>query len=194
MTSICKVDIRKVLSLFANLKLECSGKTHDIISLCDTGAGICSMSYGLWQHMGLDEVIFNDNPPLMKLLGIKSKNELTFDNLPMTAVDTKLGNGVVVKTYEFYLDTLTLGIRSLSNVPVVLEKITVRLIDSNEVQFLIGWNVLKYLEVTYKPSENEAIYTFKFTAKGKNWLETDRKNKISNYMTSRFSYLSQDNS
>ena len=189
MAFICKIDVRKTLALYGNARLKCGNKNYERLSLFDTGAIISHMSYGFWLDMGLDEVIFNDNPPLMDLLGIKSKDDLTFDTLPMTAVITRLGNDVEIKAYEFCLDVLTLGIQSLSYSPIKLEKITVRLIDSPKWQFLVGWNVLKYLDTFYRASKNEAIYTLNLTAEGRGWLETDRRNRVANYMTSRFSYL-----
>ena len=190
MASICKIDIQKARFLYGNIKLACSDKSDERSALFDTGATICHISYGLWLDMGLDELLFNDNPSLMKLLGIRSKDDLAFDNLPMTAWTTILGNDTRVRTYEFCLDTLTLGVQSLSHQPIHLKNITVRLIDSPELQFIVGWNVLKYLNIDYRASQKEAICKFELTDDGRLWLEDDRKNKIANFMTSRFNYLS----
>ncbi|MCL1996454.1 MAG: hypothetical protein FWG63_09635 [Defluviitaleaceae bacterium] len=192
MVTICKIDIHKYRFLHGNVKLECADKSYEKRSLFDTGATISHMSYGLWQYMGLDELLFNDNPPLMKLLGIKSKDDLAFDSLPMIARATILGDDTRVRTYEFCLDTLALGVQSLSYQPIRLKNITVRLIDSPELQFIVGWNVLKYLNIDYKASQKEAICKFELTVDGRLWLEDDRKEKIANFMTSRFNYLSVD--
>ena len=192
MASICKIDIHKYRFLYGNAKLECADKTYEKRSLFDTGATISHISYGLWKYMGLDELLFNDNPNLMKLLEIKSKDDLSFNNLPMTARASILGDDTRVRTYEFCLDTLTLGIQSLSYQPIQLKNITVRLIDSPELQFIVGWNVLKYLNIDYRANQKEAICKFELTDDGRLWLEDDRKNKIANFMTSRFNYLSVD--
>ncbi|MCL2017132.1 MAG: hypothetical protein FWG68_12890 [Defluviitaleaceae bacterium] len=189
MTSICRIDINKGKFLYGNVKLECGEKSGEWISLFDTGATVCHMTYPLWKTMGLDELLFEENPPLMKLLGLKSPADFTFETLPMMEKATILGDNTKIRAYEVCLDYLTLGVRSLSSQPIRLEKITVRLMDSPKLKFIVGENVLKYLKTNYNPDINNAIYNFELTPNGKHWLETDRQNKISNFMTSRFNYL-----
>jgi len=63
---------------------------------------------------------------------------------------------------------------------------------TNTIFYIVGWNVLKYLSIDYKASKKEAICKFELTDDGRLWLEDDRKNKIANFMTGRFNYLSVD--
>ncbi|MCL1997972.1 MAG: hypothetical protein FWG65_04310 [Turicibacter sp.] len=189
MVSTCKVDVHKKYLLYGETEIKCGGKSTARPSLFDTGAGISHMSYGLWLEMGLDEVLFNDNPPLMHLLKINSKDDFTFDNLPMTAQESTLGDKTKIKVYEFCLDSLTLGVRSLGSSPIHLENITVRLMSPLEADFFVGWNVLKYLKISYDPTPQSAVCTFELTHGGEMLLADDRKKRLANHMERRFNYL-----
>ncbi len=121
---------------------------------------------------------------------IHSVEEMTFDKLPFTARESTLGNNIPVKAYEFMLDKLVLGQKAIGfPYNIELERITVRLINANKPNFVVGCNVLKHLEVNYKPTENEHMYYYRLTQDGINSLQHDRDNHISNYYRHTFNYL-----
>ena len=190
MASICKIDISKTKNLFCPVKLRHENLELAVrSSLIDSGATICHMTYPLWLRMRLHEACWNSNTQLCKLMGIASPEELTFDNLPLVSTVSILGDGSQVKVFEFRLDELELGKPSLGfNHSIVLENITVRLIDRKDSDFIIGWNVLKYLKPTYDPSPSNLIYQLELTDKGNQLLQQDRHEKVNNHMQSMFNY------
>ena len=98
-----------------------------------------------------------------------------------------------VKVYEFRLDKLEIGRPSLGfNHSVILENITVRLINRKDFDFIVGWNVLKYLQPTYKPSPENLIYQLELKEDGRQLFKQDRANKINNHMQSMFVYRQEN--
>jgi hypothetical protein len=69
--------------MFGDVTLECNKNKTTLLSLFDSGAGLCYMSFELWRRAGFDEMCFNANPTLMELIGFKSKEDFTFENLPL---------------------------------------------------------------------------------------------------------------
>ena len=188
---ICRFSTSKTNMLFCPVRLTCGGSEQIVrLSLLDTGAGICHMTYPMWLNMGLDKICWNNNPQVCKLMGINSPEDMTFDTLPLVSTISVLGDGSEVKVYEIRMDKLQLGLPSLGfNHRIVLENITVRLINRDHAAFIVGWNVLKYLEITYSPSLSEAICQLTLTDVGLHLLKSDRKNKINNCMQNMFNYL-----
>jgi hypothetical protein len=163
--------------------------------LLDTGAVICHMTYGLWLDMGLDEVCFNelrDTTEFFQHTSFRSPKDMTFEKLPLAEKVSELGNNFKVKVYEFRLDRLNIGIPQNNSDYIMFENITVRLIDSPQQEFIVGWNVLKYLDIDYKPSINQSVCKLTLTEAGKALLHADRQNKRYNYMNNRFNYLQPD--
>jgi len=122
-------------------------------------------------------------------MGINSPKEMKFDTLPLITTTSILGDGSEAKVYEIKMDKLQLGLPKLGfNNCIELENITVRLIDRDHAAFIIGWNVLKYLEIHYCPSLTEPNCQLTLTGVGQQLFAQDRQNKISNYMQSMFNY------
>jgi len=190
MNSICRIDISKTKTLLCPVQLQHNKTEYPVRSaLLDTGATICHMTYPLWLIMGLNEACWNRNSELCKLMGIASPNDMTFDTLPFISTVSILGDGSHVKVFEFRLDALELGKPSLGfNHSIKFENITVRLINRKDPDFIVGWNVLKYLQPSYDPSPDKAIYQFELTDKGRRFFIQDRDNKVNNYMHSMFNY------
>ena len=91
-------------------------------AMFDTGAAICYITYALWYNMGADNVIFDDS----------NKQE------------TILGDGSKIPAYDCYFDI------NIGKAPVVkLENIKTRLIYSKEAEFILGRNILRYLDFHY---------------------------------------------
>ena len=152
------------------------------------------MTYGLWLDMGLDEVCFQSlqsNPSLFNALGFKSAKDMTFDTLPLVKKRSELGDDNESTVYEFRLDALQLGKKSIGNPnPIVVNNVTVRVIYSMKSKFIVGGNILKYLAVNYNPTISGALYNLYLTVEGRQFLEQDRQKNINNFMQSMF-YLVQ---
>ena len=191
MASICRIIASKCNILFCPVRLKCGNAEHNIpFSLLDTGAGICHMTYPLWLNMKLNISCYHNNPQLCNRMGINTPDGMTFDTLPLMSATSTLGDGSQAKVYEIKMDDIQLGLPSLGfNHSINLENITVRLINHDRATFIIGWNVLKYLEINYYPSPDESVCQLSFTENGRKLLEHDRTGKINNYMLSMFNYL-----
>ena len=84
---------------------------------------------------------------------------------------------------------------------IVLDNITVSLIDADAPGFTIGWNVLKYLKTTYSPilpvdpqhpdlnNMRSNYYYLELTNEGQMLLMFDRHYGFSNNMKSMFYFL-----
>jgi len=181
--------------LLCPVKLTYGQAEHiEPLSLLDTGAGTCHMTYPLWLNMGLHKICWNTNPNLCKLAGINSPNDMSFDSLPLVATTSILGDGSVVKVYEIKLDKLQLGLQKLGfNQFIEMNDITVRLIGHDHAAFIVGWNVLKYLEINYTPSLTEPNCQLTLTDVGQRLFTHERKNGISNHMQSMFNYMTVQN-
>jgi hypothetical protein len=191
MESKCEIGIDKFGRPVGISKLFCKGcqfTAQD--TLFDTGASICHMSYPMWLRMGLNDICWNDNSSLLKSMGILSSADMDFDRLPFTAKRTILGNNTVVKAYEFKLDKLILGQKSMKfPYCIELDDITVRLINAYEVSFVVGCNVLKHLKICYNPTLYRHEYFFEMTQDSLQSLQYDRDHHISNYYRHTFNYL-----
>ena len=190
MSSICKIDINKTKALLCPIRLQHSNSEYPVpSSLLDTGATICHMTYPLWLIMGLNNVCWNSNPEICKLMGISSSDDMTFETLPLVSTVSILGDGSHVKVYEFRLDAIELGKPTLGfNHVIKFENITVRLINRKDPDFIVGWNVLKYLQPSYDPSPDNAIYQFELTEKGQRFFIQDRYEKVNNHMQNMFNF------
>jgi hypothetical protein len=190
MPLIHEIDINSTGILMLPIKIV-NGQASAMFynSLLDTGAGLCHITYPAWRNMGMNEVCFNDNPTLMKQMGIYSPDDLTFDNMPLTRHTTELGNGMEINAYEARLDQIYLGKERLGLPPITIENITIRIIDSDKRAFIVGWNILKYLSVNYNPSLHESQYQLMLTKEGRKKFQYDRENNISNYLKHRFNYI-----
>jgi len=189
--SIFEINIHQQSALYCPVELECGGYIQSFPNaLLDTGAGMCHITYPLWTLSGFGKLCWDENKKLMQLMKIKSSDDLTFDTLPLTAKYSELGDNSKAKVYEFKVDKLTLGKISIGFPHnITLNNITVRIIDSDKHGFLVGWNVLKYLAITYNPSISKATYKFALTPDGENYLHQDRINGINNHLNHRFTYL-----
>jgi hypothetical protein len=121
-------------------------------------------------------------------MGIFAPEKITFDSLPLQPKATILGNYKEVTVYEFKLDELTLGERSIGYPAITLNDISVKIINSDECSFIIGWNVLRYLSVDYAPSEADSCYRLILDDKGKRLLE-EHRNKGVNGRQNTFDYI-----
>jgi hypothetical protein len=143
----------------------------------------------MWIDMGLHKICWNANSTLCKLMGLNTPEDMTFDLLPLMATYSVLGDGSQVKVYEFRLDKLQLGLPKLGyNHCIVMDNITVRLINTEDADFIIGWNVLKYLEVHYIPSLTDPMCRLTLTPDGQQLFLHDRQNKLANHMQSMFNF------
>jgi len=190
MAFICKIDVRKTKNLFCPVKIRHDNLELSINSgLLDSGATICHMTYPLWLRMGLHVTCWNNNPQLCKLMGITSPDKMMFDNLPLVSTVSILGDGSQVKVFEFRLDGLELGKPSLGfNHSIPFDNITVRLINRKDSDFIVGWNIIKYLKPTYDPSPMDLTYQLELTDGGRQLFQQDRNDKVNNYMRSMFNY------
>jgi hypothetical protein len=176
--------------LLCPIKITCGQSEHIArYSLLDTGAGMCHMTYRMWIDMGLHKICWNANPTLCKLMGLDTPDDMSFDRLPLTATYSVLGDGSQVKVYEFRLDKLQLGLPKLGfNHCIIMDNITVRLINAEDADFIVGWNVLKYLESHYTPSLIDPMCQLTLTSDGQQLFTHDRRNKLSNHMQSMFNF------
>jgi len=190
MGSICRIDINKTNTLLCPVKLEHNNAEFSVNSaLLDTGATICHMTYPLWLRMGLHEACWNSNPQLCKLMGINSPSEMVFERLPLISTVSILGDGSQVKVYEFRLDAVELGRPKIGfNHSILFENITVRLINRRDSDFIVGWNILKYLKPDYDPSVASSVYQLALTQNGEQLLQQDRHDKINNHMQTMFQF------
>ena len=148
------------------------------------------MTYRMWLDMRLHEICWNNNPNLCRLIGLNTPNEMTFDSLPLVSTTSILGDGSEAKVYEIKLDKLQLGIPKLGfDHCIELENITVRLINLDRASFIIGWNVLKYLDIHYSPSLSDPNCQLTLTDEGLKLFHHERQNKITNFMQGMFNYL-----
>ena len=190
MSSICRIDVSKTHNLLSPIKITHGQSDYPLdLALFDSGAAICHMTYGLWRWMKLHEACWNGNPSLCKLMGFASANDMIFDTLPLNTTYSILGDGSPVKVYEFRLDKLELGKPTLGfNHSIILDNITVRLINRKDLDFIVGWNVLKYLTPTYHPSTTSLLYQLELEEAGHQLFLQDRARKVSNHMQSMFNY------
>lgn len=182
-------DANKTGILRCPIVVKCGAIHERINALLDTGAGICHITYGLWKRWGFNSLLFDSNPSLMNTAGIYSADDIAFDKLPIIKKTSTLGDDKEVDVYEFRLDELMFGMPSASIQTVPFNKITVRIIGSDEPGFIVGWNVLKYLTINYKPSVSSSKCQLTLEQDGIDFMQHDRQNNISNYLQDRFSYL-----
>jgi len=161
------------------------------VALLDTGAGVCHMTFGLWKRLGLDKACFESNQSLMKQMGFKSKEDFTFENLPLERATTKLGDENEIITYLSRVDTLILGKEKVGSKPIRLNNITVKVMDSIEDNFIVGMNVLLYLNISYQANSSKAMMRISLERAGLDWLEKDRLEGKANSMVESFNYLQE---
>jgi len=184
MAYICKFDVNKARNrgFYCATELNSGGVSVVLqkTALLDTGATMCHMSFPLWCNLGFSTVCFNNNKALFLKSGITSPDMITFSSLPLKPFYTILGNGVKVKTYEFRADELVLGNSSIVSKPIMLNNITIRIMDSPDYELIIGMNVLRYLTVKYQPSISQSICHLMLDNNGKRLLDDDRISGINN--------------
>ena len=188
-----KFDVNDTWAFLCPVALKCGEVNTKLerLVLLDTGAGFCHISFPLWCFIGLNKVCFNEKKESLNLMGVHSPDDMTFDKLPFppAANKTELGNGLKIDTYEFRLDELILGTQaSGADNRIVLNNITVRIIDSPKYEFIVGLNVLRYLTINYQPSETQSICQITFEDNGRRLLEKHRAKGINN-MQRMFQYL-----
>ena len=83
---------------------------------------------------------------------------------------------------------VTRTIRLTSRYLIPGRHITVRLINRKDLDFIVGWNVMKYLTPTYHPSTTSQLYQLELEEAGHQLFLKDRANNISNHMQSMFNY------
>jgi hypothetical protein len=180
---------------FCPIRLTCGNVSRRLsdVSLIDTGAGTCHMTYPLWCMLGLDKVCFEERKDLCELLKIQSADDMTFEKLPLVHAPSPscLADGSEKSTYLFRLDKLV--IEDKSDNAIVLKNITVRLIDSETAKFIVGMNVLRYLDISYRPTQRESICFLSQSKDGADLMEHHRKTGISNTMNSTFMYIEENN-
>ena len=158
--------------------------------LFDTGAGMCHMTFPLWKQLMQHKRFFDDNKELCKLAGINSADELTFENIPLyKRKGTTIGDGSSISIFPVRIDSITFALNKLgSGLPVMLDNITTYVMDHDELHFITGCNVIKYLKLHSEPIGDEFTISVDFTEDGKRLLEKDRQDKKNNYMTHFYNY------
>ena len=203
MGSVCRVEVKQGNStIYTPAKITCGQKVFPIPSvLLDTGANICHMTYPMWLHIGYGEACYKNNPTAFHQNNIHSISDISFENLPLISDVSIIGGGLEAKIYRFRIERLELRekIKGSSNA-IVLENITTHLIDGDEPEFLIGWNVLKYLKTTYTPAlpfdlsqqDSDMVisnyYHLELTKEGRILLEYDRHLQFNNDLKEMFEY------
>ena len=76
LVTTCKFDVREKQMLLCPVTLKCGGTEFKKDFLLDTGAGICHMTYPLWVTLGLNNICWNDNPKLFKLMKQDSPSDM----------------------------------------------------------------------------------------------------------------------
>jgi len=184
-----EIDMKEQRIPRSEVTIACGKSKTTRFSLLDSGAGLCHMSFGLWKLLELDALCFNDNPQLMSQMGIKSKEDLVFEKLPLRLEASTLGDRTKAAAYLTKIDQLTLGEIKAGSNPIRLNDITVKVINSDKLYFIVGVNVLRYTSVSYSPSPERARMRISLEQAGLDWFEQDRKNGLANSMTSMFNYL-----
>jgi hypothetical protein len=194
MASIYSFDANRNGVLICPITVRCGNINRRLDNaLLDTGAGMCHITYALWCKWGFDRLCFNGNPSLMNLAGFASADEMEFDRLPLAKGVTRLGNDNEISNYEFRLDSLTLGVPTIGGSPYIpFNNISVKIIDSDKLSFIVGWNVLKYTTIQYVPSIINSICSFSFTKEGEDLMQRDRADGVSNCLPDIFSYRKQE--
>ena len=159
-------------------------------SLIDTGAGICHMTFPLWKKLGQHSLFFEENKNLCNLVGIKTEEDITFDNIPLTKRrGTTIGDGSSIFVFPVRIDSIVFKKNKVeSGLPVELKDITVNVMNHNETHFISGCNVVKYLDMHSRPIGNNFTITLNLTSDGNILLEKDRIEKNNNYMTHFYNY------
>jgi hypothetical protein len=71
--------------------------------LFDTGATFCHMTYKLWKQLGLNQILFDELSATTEFFkhikSIKTANDFTFSNLPLTQTTSSIGDGGNRPTY-----------------------------------------------------------------------------------------------
>ena len=186
-----KKKLTESSSLFyIDTKIDMKGINTHFSFLLDTGAGMCHMTYPLWEDMKQHMRFFDENKKLCELAGIKFANDLTFENIPIyKKKGTTLGDGSTVLVFQTKIDAITFQKNKLGRgLPVTLNNITVNVMDHFESHFIIGCNVIKYLKLHSEPIGDEFTISIDFTDNGKRLLEKDRTEKKNNYMTHFYNF------
>jgi hypothetical protein len=167
--------------------LKCAGMKASIPdgALIDTGAMTCHMTFSLFKDLGLTTALYNNNPALAALLHPLDPKDLQFGKLPFQPLPTGsiVGSGEQVMAYQFRLDTLTLGDE------ITLPGVTVRLIHSELLEFIVGMNVLRYLDFTHSPGPNSSRLTMSLSDHGRAIYLANQRAGLQNAMRSTFHYL-----
>jgi hypothetical protein len=156
----------------------------------------------MWLHIGYGQACYDGNPTAFNRNGIYSADGICFEKLPLIPHISVIGGGIDATVYKFKIDKLELIEEDKTSVnSIILENITANLINGDEPEFIIGWNVLKYLKPDYEPTlpfdmsvpNSEEIiknyYTYELTDTGRILLEYDRHAGFNNDMTSMFEYI-----
>jgi len=190
--SFHKFDLNKTWAFFCPVILKCGPTEVELEkqALIDTGAGTCHISFSLWCQLGMNLLCFNEKEELLKSQGIYSVDEMVFDRLPLKPTSpTEFWDGQKKNAFEFRLDELILGEATSNTNTISLANITVRIINSPRQEFIISMNVLRYLNINYKPSKMISLCHLSFDDNGHQLLEEHRL-RGTNSMTDTFNYLS----
>ena len=151
--------------------------------LLDTGASYCHITFPMWQAMRLDARFLEENENLCRLMKINNPRDFEFENLPLRKLPpeecTILGNGTVVTTYQIRIDKVIID---NNNSPVEINNITTKMINGSRPQFIIGENVIKYLDITSKPVNGKFTLSIDFTKEGKSLMDKHRVEQNLNNM------------
>ena len=169
---------------FVQTEIQINGeKSATARQLLDTGASYCHITYPMWQAMRLGEKFIEENANLCRLIKIINPKDFEFENLPLRKLPpgecTSLGNGTVVTTYQIRIDKIIIN---NSNNPVEINNITARMIDGDKSHFIIGENVIKYLDITSKPVNGKFTLSIDFTKEGKSLMDKHRVEQNLNNM------------
>jgi len=153
--------------------------------LVDTGATFCTMKYDIWRDMGMNQLLFDSDPNRFQALGYTRTNviNLPFKDLRLrTKENMKVGNGESILAYEARLCELNL-LGEATSEKISLRNITVHLLNDCTEDFILGMNVLRYLDLLYL-AKNQT-YRLSLGNDGEKLLEEERK-----YSDSFFNNLS----
>jgi hypothetical protein len=200
--SVCRIEVKLGNDLlYCPVTVTCGNANLLVpIALLDSGAAICHMTYRMWLDMGLHKLCWNGNQSAFKNKNIHDVDNVMFDDLPLRPNASIIGDGTEAKVYDFRIDKLELGMASKEfNSNIILNNITVSLIDGDNPEFTVGWNVIKYLKPLYDPaipldqSQDPPVikpnyYDLELTNSGLMLLEFDRQMGFNNNLKNMFSY------
>ena len=144
-------------------------------ALLDTGATFCTMDYATWKDLGMNELLYSQRKLYFEGKGYNKEN-IPFAELGFARTTGHVGNGQPIMPYVVRLCQLNLI--GVGDQKITLENITVHLLEHCSERFIVGMNVLRYLDHTY--ATDDLKYTFSFTEQGQRRMLKERRG-VSNF-------------